>query len=220
METLDLRAQADSRLALAAISALREAGGELVLLTRDEPGLLMASLDLQLRNALSWETRAAGGHWETVVRRAQDIAPRDLVDLLVREHRVLDECLGRALRRLNAGDLPAAKVLIVELGAGLRRHIRNENDVLAPTLGPGEAFAPLQVMLAEHDELLAQLAAVEETLDGEAWELESYAAMLSGTLAKHEHREETGLFPRWRAALAALDAPARERLRQALHAPD
>ena len=129
---------------------------------------------------------------------------------------MLDEGLGKALRRLNAGEIPAARALIEELATGLRRHIRDENDVLAPALGPAEAFEPLEIMLREHEELLGQLAVLEGALDGEAWELESYAAMLSGTLAKHEHREETGLFPRWRAALAALDEPARERLRQAL----
>ena len=208
-----MRKQPDSRLALAAITGLREAGGELVIRTREEPGLLMASLALQLRNAVRWETRAADGFWETVIRRAPDTVPRDLIELLVGEHRALDECLGKALRRLNAGDVAGAGALITELAGGLRRHIRNENDVLAPALGPAPGFEPLDIMLREHDELLAQLAAVEEAMGAEAWELESYVAMLSGTLAKHEHREETGLFPLWQSRLDALDPESRERLR-------
>jgi len=62
-------------------------------------------------------------------------------------------------------------------------------------------------MLREHDELLAQLEEVEVALgEGvpEPWEVEPFIAILSGTLAKHEHREESNLFPRWQGALDAL----------------
>jgi hypothetical protein len=62
-------------------------------------------------------------------------------------------------------------------------------------------------MLGEHDEILVQLREVESALAGgaaEAWEVEPFVAILSGTLAKHEHREESNLFPRWQTALDAL----------------
>ncbi len=90
--------------------------------------------------------------------------------------------------------------------------------MLAPVLGPAPGFEPLDTMLREHEDLLAQLAVVEAALDDEPWELESYVAMLSGTLAKHEHREETGLFPVWDLRLAALDAASRAALEHAISA--
>jgi hypothetical protein len=85
-----------------------------------------------------------------------------------------------------------------------------ENELLAPRLPP--VLAPdgtdhVGIMLGEHDEILAQLGTVEAALAEsapEAWEVEPFLAILSGTLAKHEHREESNLFPRWQAALDAL----------------
>ena len=212
METLDLRAEPDSGRALAAIAALREAGGRLRLLTESEPTLLLAGLDLHLRNGVAWESRPVDGGWETVFRPAGDDVSAGLVDRLVQEHRALDALLGRALRRLNVADADGARPMLAEFAAGLRRHLRIEDEVLAPALGPDPAFAPLGQMLDEHRALASQLADLEAALGAEAWELEAFAALLSGTLAKHEHREETGVFPAWRARLAALPPAAREAL--------
>jgi len=209
-ETLDLRAETDSRLALAALGALRELrpGSELRLITREDPTLLLESLNLQLRDALRWELGASGGHWEASVRLTGDAAPRDVLDTLRRDHRRLDELLAKALRRLNAGDVAGARPLLDTFAAGLRRHARAENELLAPALGPRPAVEPLEIMLREHDELLVQLDAVErcftEAATGqspEAWEIEPFVAILSGTLAKHEYREESQLFPLWAARL-------------------
>lgn len=222
-ELVDLTNEPDNRLTLAALAALRElpAGATRVLLTRDHPALLMASLNLYLRDALAWEAAAQGTHWRTVVRPAADTQPRDLLETLTRDHRRLDELLGRALRRLNAGDVPQAQTLLAEFAGGLRRHVAVENEVLASELGPGHGFVPLDTMLREHDELLAQLEAVEvcfaEAQPGalpEAWEVEPFVAILSGTLAKHEHREESSLFHAWAAALNGRPAAERD----ALHA--
>lgn len=222
-ECVDLRSEADSRLALAALAALRELrpGQHRVLLTREDPALLMASLNLHLRDALAWETAALGGHWRTVVRPAADSPPRDVLDTLTRDHRRLDELLGRALRRLNAGDVGHARTLLTRFSGGLRRHVGVEDDLLAGELGPGTDFAPLGTMRREHGDLVEQLRAVDacfaEAAAGElpqAWELEPFVAILSGTLAKHEHREETALFHAWAAALAERSPDERE----ALHA--
>lgn len=209
-ETLDLRCEADSRLALASLGALRELrpGGELRLITREDPTLLLESLNLQLRDALRWELGAEAGHWEASVRLAEDVAPRDVLDTLRRDHRRLDGLLAKALRRLNAGDSAGARPLLEDFAAGLRRHARAENELLAPVLGPRPAVEPLEIMLREHDELLVQLDAVErcfaEASPGqppEAWEIEPFVAILSGTLAKHEYREESQLFPLWAGEL-------------------
>ncbi|HXZ91440.1 MAG TPA: hemerythrin domain-containing protein [Burkholderiales bacterium] len=226
-ETLDLRREADSRLALAALGALRELrpGRELRLITREDPTLLLESLNLQLRDALRWDLGAAGGHWEASIRLAGDAAPRDVLDTLRRDHRRLDELLAKALRRLNAGDVVGARPLLDGFASGLRRHARAENELLAPALGPQPAVEPLEIMLREHDELLVQLDAVErcfaEAPAGqlpEAWEIEPFVAILSGTLAKHEYREESQLFPLWAARLARRPQGEGETLHRALRA--
>ena len=224
MQTLDLRAEADSSKALAAIAALRQSGGRLRLITATDPAVLLAGLDLYLRNSVVWESKAAEGCWETVFRPAADGEPGDLLARLVRDHRELDSLLGRALRRLNAGDTAGAGPMLASFAQGLRRHLRFEDEVLSPALGPDAIFAPLAEMHAEHRSLTSQLADLEAALGAEAWELETFAALLSGTLAKHEHREEAAVFPAWRVRLAALDPAARaaldrEATRSLLHPP-
>ena len=226
-ETLDLRREADSRLALAAIAAIRELrpGAALRLLTREDPTLLLQSLNLQFRDALAWDVGARGEHWEAAVRLAIDAAPRDVLDALRRDHHRLDGLLAKALRRLNAGDVRGARPLLEAFGAGLRRHAQAENRVLAPALGPEPSVQPLEIMLREHDELLMQLDAVERCFADapaaaapEAWELEPFVAILSGTLAKHEHREESQLFPLWAARLARYTQQERDSLHEAVRA--
>ena len=221
-ETVDLRQEADSRLALVALAAARELrpGGALRLLTRDDPSLLLSSLNLQLRESLAWSMARGEDGWEVTLRLAVDTLARDVIDTLSRDHRRLDALLGRALRRLNAGDAAGAGALLETFAAGLRRHVEAENTILAPELGPSPAPEPLEIMLHEHDELLLQLVEVEncfaEAPAGEApqaWEVEPFVAILSGTLAKHEHREEAMLFPLWAARLA----PRPEAERDALH---
>lgn len=217
--TVDLRSEPPGRVQTAAFYAVRDLapGESVVLLTVASPELMMTSLGLQLRDAIAWEIARAPSGWRTVVRRRSDTAPSGVIDLLVRDHRRLDELLAVALRRVNAQDLEGARPLVVAFAAGLAAHLRVENELLAPRLSAGAAADgaddadPAGAMLREHDELLVQLRAVEAALAEaapEAWEVEPFVAILSGTLAKHEHREESNLFPRWQVALDALAADA------------
>jgi uncharacterized protein (DUF2249 family) len=213
---VDLRQEPSARVQTAAFYAVRDLGpGEVVsLLTAADPALMMASLNLQLRDALAWEVERDAADWRTTVRRRADTAPSGVIDLLVRDHRRLDELLAGALRRVNAHDLAGARTLFAQFAVGIGRHVRAENEVLAPRLPP--VVAPdgadhVGIMLGEHDEIVAQLRAVEAALGesaAEAWEVEPFVAILSGTLAKHEHREESNLFPRWQGALDALPPEA------------
>lgn len=222
-QVVDLRDFPDRLVTLEALGPLRALapGNALRLLTRESPALLMESLNLQLRGALVWESVEQPGGWATTVRHAGDLPARDLVDALGRDHRRLDALLGRALRRLNAADLPGARLLLEPFIDGLRRHVHAENEVVAPALGPAASHEALQTMLHEHGELVGQLAAIDDALTGteagaEAWEVEPFVALLSGTLAKHEHREETQLFALWSARLAELPAGEAERLNAAV----
>jgi len=213
METeADLRGIPASRVQTAAFYEVKDlaAGEAVTLITADDPRLVMESLNLQLRDALAWETRAGAEGFRTRVVLREETQPTDVVDLLTRDHRRVDELLAKALRRINAADVAGARPLLAAFSAGLRRHIRVENEILAPMLPQPVAMdgtSHAAVMLREHDEILAQLAEVEEGLAfdaaPEAWEIEPFVAILSGTLAKHEHREESNLFPHWTAALHA-----------------
>ncbi len=212
---VDLRAEPAARVQTAAYYAVRDLrpGDTVILLTVASPVLLMASLNLQLRDAVAWAIERDAPGWRTIVRRRADTAPSGVIDLLVRDHRRLDELLAVALRRVNANDLTAARPLVAEFAAGIARHLRAENELLAPRL-PAVAAANgaehVGIMLREHDEILAQLEQVEAALGEvapEPWEVEPFIAILSGTLAKHEYREESNLFPLWQGALDAL-APA------------
>jgi hypothetical protein len=210
---VDLTREPASRVQTAAFYEVRDlAPGESVLLvTADDPGLMMESLDLQLRGILAWDTERSASGWRTRVALREDTPPRDIVDLLTRDHHRVDELLGRALRRVNANDVAGARSLIEAFGVGIRRHVRVENELLAPVLPHpvgADGAGHVDIMLREHDEILAQFAEVESCFAGDAlpepWEVEPFIAILSGTLAKHEYREESNLFPHWDAALRAL----------------
>ena len=223
-EAVDLRDEPERLLALAALAAVKELGrGEARrLLTRHDPHLLMASLNLQLRDALSWEIAPHPRHWETIVRLAVDSAPHDAIEVLLRDHRRLDELLGRALRRLNAGDLAAARRMLEDFSAGLRRHVNAEDILVASALDPDSLPEAPQAMRRDHANLLCELATLEGELASgearEAWEIEPFAALLSATLAKHEQREEQAVFPLWRAALEARGQGERDALRENVRA--
>lgn len=145
---------------------------------------------------------------KTEIRHGNDAAPSGLVGLLTRDHWRLDRCFAQALELANRNRLDAALPLVTEFAAGIRRHVAAENDLLAPRLPlPRDPVGadPLSVMLREHDEILGQLALIEGCFESgapDAGEVSAFMAILSGTLAKHEHREENNLFPIWDAQLA------------------
>lgn len=218
---VDLRAEPPSRVQTAAFYEVRDLGpGETVLLvTTENPALMMQSLDLQLRETLAWRSEASAGGYRTRVQLRSDTEVGETVDLLVRDHRRLDELFAKALRKVNANDVAGARPLVEAFAIAIRRHVELENELLAPILprprGP-DGSDHVEIMLREHDEILRQLLEVEscfaEAAVPEAWEVEPFIAILSGTLAKHEYREESNLFPHWHAALDALEEPRRAEL--------
>ena len=215
----DLRSEPASRVQSAAFYMLRNLarGGAVILLTAEEPSLMMQSLDLQLRHNLAWRISAAEQGWRVEVRHRADAAPQDVLDLLTRDHKRLDALLAQAMRLVNQGDVTAAAPLLRELGTALRRHVEIEDGVLAPAFGMSDTRndAPAAIMQREHHEILGQLEAIAESLAQSAppaGEVGAFCAILSGTLAKHEYREENNLFPQWRRALKALPENAQAEL--------
>jgi uncharacterized protein (DUF2249 family) len=218
---VDLRAEPPSRVQTAAFYEVRDlAPGETVLLvTAEDPSLMMQSLDLQLRETLAWRSEATEGGYRTRVQLRSDTDVGETVDLLVRDHRRLDELFAKALRRVNANDVAGARELVEVFAVAIRKHVELENELLAPILPRprgADGADHVEIMLREHDEILRQLAEVEscfvESATPEAWEVEPFIAILSGTLAKHEYREESNLFPHWHAALDAMDEARRAEL--------
>lgn len=200
--------------ALDRVKAVRP-GVEVTLILAEEPSLLMASLNLQLRENLAWNMVEADGAWRVTVRHREDVAAPDVLALLAADHKHIDGQLARALGLLNHGDPDTAVPLLREFVLSLNRHVAFEDGELAAKLGAAQASPdqPAAIMLREHREIAQQLALVEETLAFEpvdASELGVYCAILSGTLAKHEYREEHNLFPLWRVALSRRSAHERD----------
>lgn len=215
---IDLCAIAASRLQPAALLAVKHLQrGEIVhLLIREEPSLMLQSLNLQLRHILNWRISAEeAGKWRVLIRHREDVAPCDLMDILSRDHQRLDKLFGLSLQLVNADKLSEAAPLVMEFAAGLKRHIQIENDVLAPSFRIPDA-EPVAIMQHEHDDILAQMANIESFFTAkelvQAWEVSPFLAILSGTMAKHEGREEQNLFPQWDIALRKASSEDREAL--------
>jgi len=204
----DLRDERAGHVIGAALDRVRSVrpGAAVTLILAQEPSLLMASLNLQLRENLAWDIVEADGMWRVTVRHRDDVVATDVLALLAVDHKRIDGLLARALGLLNLGDAVSAVPVLREFVVALNRHVAFEDGELAVKLGAAQAAAeqPAAIMLREHREIAQQLALVEETLALEpvdASELGIYCAILSGTLAKHEYREEHNLFPLWRVAL-------------------
>lgn len=213
----DLRDERPGHLTGAALDRVKAVrpGTAVTLILGAEPSLLMASLNLQLRENLAWEIVEADGAWRVTVRHRGDVAATDVLALLAADHKRIDGLLARALGLLNRNDAAPAVPLLREFIAALNRHVAFEDGELAVSLGAARAAAdePAAIMLREHREIAQQLALVEAALEPvDAAELGIYCAILSGTLAKHEYREEHNLFPLWRAALQRRDETERSSL--------
>lgn len=217
-EIFDLTRTPPARVQSAAFYALKglARGGKVILLLAQDPALLMQSLDLQLRHILAWTVTESEGCWRVEVTHGAERPPQDVLEVLARDHRRLDGLFIQVMRLANTGEVSAAVPVLYEFAAGLRQHMQVEDDMLATVFAlPGERRGPdpLSIMLREHAELRRQLAAIEECLAApDAAELGALCAILSGMLAKHEHREEETLFPVWRAAWAQKPEAEREEL--------
>ena len=127
----------------------------------------------------------------------------------------LPEDLFLKLLRFTLNQAEAERALSIAIAAGLKRHIQTENDILAPSFRIPDA-EPVAIMLHEHDDILAQTANIESFFTAkelvQAWEVSPFLAILSGTMAKHEGREEQNLFPQWDIALRKASSEDREAL--------
>ncbi len=208
---LDLRSSpAGMQVHTYAFYALRdlEPGAEVVLISAEDPALLLKQLQLQLRNRLWWQCVREQQVWRVSIRRREDTEASTLQDLLSRDHERLDALLVRALAQLRACSASAATPEVMEFLQELRRHIEVENGLLAPafpTLYGPEEDNPVATMLREHEDIVKQTKIIEELFHEAApdpAEAEIWFGLLAAALSKHEYREETRLFPLWDTLLS------------------
>ena len=219
-QVIDLRTQSSAHLTGALLSCLRTLapGGSVLFQLCEDPEWALRSVDLHLQHRLDWHCeRVADGSWRATVRCADGAAADDLIALLLRDHRRLDALLARALSLLNLGEAEAARAAFASCANALRAHLALEDEVLVPRLHAHATASEdaAGAMHAEHAEIVTHLGAVAQALAdgaGDVSEAAILCGMLSGLMAKHEHREEMTLFPFWQAALARLDARACDRL--------
>jgi hypothetical protein len=188
---VDLRAAPPAHVRGATFAHARELtpGHTLALLVAQEPSLLMHSVNLQLLGNLAWTAAPVEGGWRIEVRLRLDAPAEDVLDLLEREHRRLDRLMAGLLQAANHGDAAAIGPAFTEFAVLLRHHVGFENGRLAPLCAghePRTPDAPTAIMLREHEEILRQLAVLEDSVAaGEREEIGAFVAILSGTLAKH-----------------------------------
>jgi uncharacterized protein (DUF2249 family) len=210
IQVLDLRHLPPGRPAhTEAFYALKELpqGAQLMLITAEDPQLLVAQLQLQLRNRLAATVEQAGAEWHVHLRRREETAAVNLMDLLSRDHERLDRLFSDAIVQVGAGRVETAVPVLREFLVGLRRHIHVENEFLAPRFPlPRDPHGsdPTSTMLREHDDILRQAQIIEDLLNApevDIGEADTWFGLLAATLSKHEGREETRLFPIWDALL-------------------
>lgn len=226
---VDLRRRGESSAHSYAYHMLRalRPGQVFELVVEEDPRVLMDSVSLQLRGRIYWNLAQDGPPlWRVRVRPRPDGPAGSLMAMLAQDHERLDRLFAHTLASVNCGDMPAARAYFLDFSAGLRRHMEVENELLAPTfVAPCDPLGadPTATMLREHDQVLKQVTTLEACLEPteEAHASEQLGdsvmlmALLSGTLAKHEHREEQNLFPHWDRALAqAPDRKAAQALLQ------
>lgn len=195
-------------------SLLRELGpGErLRVWTPEDPALLMAQIQHQMRHSLVWTSVDDQTGWLITMHIRSADEPLPLADTLRRDHEQMDGRLVQAFTYLGHRDWSAAVGEVASLDAALRAHIVIENELLAP-LGGASVAEATAIMRREHDDVLVQLEMIAEVCAASAHncqELETWLGLLAASLNKHEHREESLLFPRWTRVLALL--PARDEL--------
>jgi len=202
-QSLDLRDIPDAKAGPMLFSAAQRLGlGQKITLQIDrDPQSLLRATAFQLRDAISWSASDANGVWQAEVRPRKEAEARDVVDLLTWDHYRLDRQFADVLAAANANRVAEAESIFQDYWIGLRRHVHMENFILGPVLGGGEKKGPLADMLFEHDSIIYQSRLVDETfLEKDYAMLPAICAVLSGSLAKHENREENTLFPIWQAA--------------------
>jgi len=106
--------------------------------------------------------------------------------------------LFRNFQKLKRTDFPAAKELFGQFKAGLKRHIKWEEQILFPLFEQRTGFAgngPTHVMRSEHHQIEKHLEAIHEKMNMGDPESDFDEQMMLNVLALHNQKEERILYP-------------------------
>ncbi|MDR3393127.1 MAG: hemerythrin domain-containing protein [Sulfuriferula sp.] len=189
------------------------------ILFSEDPAIVLHSLNLQLRNNLRWDiSRTAAGHWLTVIHRAEDVPPTDVLDALKRDHKRLDAMFSQVIHLTDQNHLVQAHAIMRAFVEGLQRHLAVEHGILAKAIRTQPNALgqdPTAAMMQEHNEILNQSIMIESSFeedDASSSSISPLLAILAGYLSKHEYREESTVFPIWTGAINQAPADARAAL--------
>ena len=137
-------------------------------------------------------------HHKTFTRHGSEAS---LGIMMTLAHEQLDQLFYEADSELRAETGPA--LLLTRYITAIRAHIDLEETVLTPMFSgaqPEYANSPMAVMHVEHEQILRQVDLIEhllQDLETNRSDLRAWMALLAASLAAHEFREETMVFPRW-----------------------
>lgn len=208
---LDLRPMPSTQLQSMAFQAVKKLSAHEALLLRfaETPDWIMQSLNLCLRNNLAWTTaKMADESWAVTVRRAEEVPPTDVIDVLKREHKRLDALFSQVIHLTDRNRLDDAALVMKEFVSGLKAHLNIEHDMLVAAIRTppyAQGVNQNDALVAEHNEILSQSVMIELAFadaDADVSTVSPLLAILAGYLSKHELREESVMLPIWAQALS------------------
>lgn len=127
------------------------------------------------------------------------------------DHDRLDAILVDVSRKVEAGQMEAARKAYAEFDQGLKRHIRLEEDLLFPLFEArtGVLGGPTAVMREEHREILRAIEIMRDGLEeAKAARFREGLRFFRETLPDHNAKEEHILYPATDRALSDVERAA------------
>lgn len=217
-DTLDLRGVPSRDARSAAFERLCGLSlGQSVEIILDHPqGLLLQMLNRQMRGRICWNI-FSGSPWRVVLWHRDGGPATTISAVLGRDHEQLDRALAHTLVAFQGIVGPEAEAILSGYLAVLTRHIAAENALAAwLPVAAIQGHDPVADMITEHETILADIDRITSLQDEPPAMRAPFLALLSGSLAKHEGKEEQFLFPVWDLMLTRLSREQCDSLMQDL----
>jgi uncharacterized protein (DUF2249 family)/hemerythrin-like domain-containing protein len=173
-----------------------------VIVTADEPTLLLRCLQRERPGLFEWASLDAGPPaWriEIARRAAGPDQPLEITEVIEWDHDRLDRLERTAFDAWGAGDSASAEAAFALFAHGLRRHIGFEEALLFPEFerrnGIDPGAGPTAGLRTEHRQILALVSAIELAVRSEAVPAPLLRRHLQDELRAHSHKEEHLLYP-------------------------
>jgi hemerythrin-like domain-containing protein len=135
---------------------------------------------------------------------SQESEPRSTLEYLAADHRRIDMLIDDLCAMIEDGELERAESCVGDLDAGLRRHIRIEEEILFPIFeSTVRLTGPTLVMRVEHRKIESWLDELKDALaEGNRPHASTAMAELVQVLEEHNRKEEAVVYPRIDGALS------------------